>query len=105
LRTPGLGAEHAATDQVHHAANAAGVDKNFGAVLIIFDRLLGTFAIMPTDEPIRFSLAGMASSANPVNMLFALQCAGPRAAAAPKRPKAYNRRPFLSPSDREFQRP
>lgn len=57
--------------QVHHAANEACLDKNFGAVLIIYDRLFGTFATAPRDEPLRFGIAGAAPGANPLNILFA----------------------------------
>ena len=57
--------------QVHHASNAACLDKNYGAVLIIYDRLFGTFASAPKDEPLRFGLAGLAPSANPVDIVVA----------------------------------
>ena len=57
--------------QVHHASNAACVDRNFGAVLIIFDRLFGTFAAAPKDEALQFGVAGMPPSANPLNVVFA----------------------------------
>ncbi len=43
---------------VHHAANDACLDKNFGAVLIVFDRLFGTFAEAPVGETLRFGLKG-----------------------------------------------
>jgi hypothetical protein len=52
-------------------SNAACIDKNFGAVLIIYDRLLGTFAAAPKDESMRFGLAAMAPSTNPFNIVFA----------------------------------
>ena len=43
---------------VHHAANATCLDRNFGSVLIVFDRLFGTFAGAPPDEPLRFGIKG-----------------------------------------------
>lgn len=43
---------------VHHAANDSCVDRNFGSVLIVFDRLFGTFAAAPADEPLRYGLKG-----------------------------------------------
>jgi sterol desaturase/sphingolipid hydroxylase (fatty acid hydroxylase superfamily) len=55
--------------QVHHASNAACIDKNFGGVLIIFDRLFGTFATAPTDEGMRFGIAGTEPSANPLAII------------------------------------
>lgn len=56
--------------RVHHAANAACLDKNFGLVLIVFDRLFGTFASAPKDEVLRFGVAGAAPSANPLRVVF-----------------------------------
>jgi len=45
---------------VHHAANDACGDGNFGGALIVFDRLFGTFAAAPGTEPLRFGLHGAA---------------------------------------------
>jgi sterol desaturase/sphingolipid hydroxylase (fatty acid hydroxylase superfamily) len=56
--------------RVHHASNPACIDKNYGAVLIVFDRLFGTFAEAPKDEPLRFGIAGMPESANPLTIVF-----------------------------------
>ncbi|HWK96179.1 MAG TPA: sterol desaturase family protein [Pseudolabrys sp.] len=55
---------------VHHASNAACLDRNFGGVLIVFDRLFGTFAAAPGHEPLRYGLVGAAPGANPVRVLF-----------------------------------
>jgi sterol desaturase/sphingolipid hydroxylase (fatty acid hydroxylase superfamily) len=41
--------------RVHHASNEHCLDKNYGSVLIIWDRLFGTFASAP-DERLRFGL-------------------------------------------------
>ncbi|WP_374444079.1 sterol desaturase family protein [Stella sp.] len=38
---------------VHHAVNRSCLDRNFGGMLILFDRLFGTFAPTPA-EPLRF---------------------------------------------------
>jgi sterol desaturase/sphingolipid hydroxylase (fatty acid hydroxylase superfamily) len=51
--------------QVHHASNSECVDKNFGGVLIIFDRLFGTFAEPPKNAPIRYGLVNTRVSYNP----------------------------------------
>ena len=57
--------------QVHHASNEACIDKNFGGVLIIFDRLFGTFAEAPAAEPLRYGLTGKAlPSQNPFRIAF-----------------------------------
>jgi sterol desaturase/sphingolipid hydroxylase (fatty acid hydroxylase superfamily) len=42
--------------RVHHASNEHCLDKNFGGVFIIWDRLFGTFAEAPRDETLRFGL-------------------------------------------------
>jgi sterol desaturase/sphingolipid hydroxylase (fatty acid hydroxylase superfamily) len=57
--------------RVHHASNETCLDKNFGGMLIIFDRLFGTFAAAPETEPLRYGLAGGAPSYNPVRIAFA----------------------------------
>ena len=42
--------------RVHHGSNAEYLDKNFGSMLIIWDRLFGTYAAETT--PVRYGLAG-----------------------------------------------
>jgi sterol desaturase/sphingolipid hydroxylase (fatty acid hydroxylase superfamily) len=54
--------------QVHHASNEACLDKNYGSVLIVFDRLFGTFADAPRDERLRFGLKGQQQELNPVQI-------------------------------------
>lgn len=54
--------------RVHHASNKACLDKNFGGVLIVFDRLFGSFASAPRDEALRYGLASGAQSYNPVKL-------------------------------------
>jgi sterol desaturase/sphingolipid hydroxylase (fatty acid hydroxylase superfamily) len=57
---------------VHHAVNDMCLDKNFGSMLIVYDRLFGTFAEMPKDEPLRFGRKGSAVSAHrPLAIVFA----------------------------------
>lgn len=46
--------------RVHHAANTACLDRNFGGMVIVFDRLFGTFAAAPAGEALRYGLAGVA---------------------------------------------
>jgi sterol desaturase/sphingolipid hydroxylase (fatty acid hydroxylase superfamily) len=52
--------------RVHHACNEDCLDKNYGSVLIVFDRLFGTFAAPPPHEPLRFGLKGRTRSVNPI---------------------------------------
>jgi sterol desaturase/sphingolipid hydroxylase (fatty acid hydroxylase superfamily) len=42
--------------RVHHAANLEYLDANYGGVLIVFDRLFGTFIEEREDVPCRFGL-------------------------------------------------
>jgi sterol desaturase/sphingolipid hydroxylase (fatty acid hydroxylase superfamily) len=51
--------------RVHHASNASLLDKNFGGVLIVYDRLFGTFAAEPENEPLRYGLTHGLASHNP----------------------------------------
>jgi sterol desaturase/sphingolipid hydroxylase (fatty acid hydroxylase superfamily) len=56
--------------QVHHASNASCLDKNFGGILIGYDRLFGTFATRPKDEELHYGLAKPLISYNPVYIAF-----------------------------------
>lgn len=56
--------------RVHHASNATCLDRNFGAVLIVFDRMFGTFADAPKGEDLQFGIAGMPPTANPFVVVF-----------------------------------
>jgi len=51
--------------RVHHASNATCLDKNYGSILIIWDRLFGTFAEPPAGERLRFGLKGREATNNP----------------------------------------
>lgn len=42
--------------RVHHASNLPYLDKNYGGVLIVFDRLFGTYAAERDDEPCVYGL-------------------------------------------------
>lgn len=57
--------------RIHHASNAPYLDKNFGGVLIVFDRLFGTFAQEEAGEPARFGLTTPINSHNPFVIAFA----------------------------------
>ncbi|HTW52462.1 MAG TPA: sterol desaturase family protein [Stellaceae bacterium] len=56
--------------RVHHAANLEYRDKNFGGVLIVFDRLFGTFAAERDDVPCRYGLVMPLRSYNPLWIAF-----------------------------------
>jgi sterol desaturase/sphingolipid hydroxylase (fatty acid hydroxylase superfamily) len=56
--------------KVHHARNDAYLDRNFGGVLIVFDRLFGTFAEERADLPCRYGLVQPLTTNNPVRIAF-----------------------------------
>jgi sterol desaturase/sphingolipid hydroxylase (fatty acid hydroxylase superfamily) len=49
---------------IHHACNPQYMDKNYGGMTMIFDRLLGTF-ILPNEEKIKFGITKDVNSHNP----------------------------------------
>lgn len=55
--------------RLHHASNAAYLDRNYGGVVIVFDRLFGTLA-HETGEPIRYGLVDRTPSNNPFRLVF-----------------------------------
>jgi hypothetical protein len=52
--------------RVHHASNPEYLDANFGGVLIVFDRLFGTFREERADIPLRYGLVEPVRSYNPL---------------------------------------
>ena len=54
--------------RVHHGANEAYIDKNYGNLLIIWDRLFGTFE--PEKEPVKYGLVSNVNTFNPVKITF-----------------------------------
>jgi sterol desaturase/sphingolipid hydroxylase (fatty acid hydroxylase superfamily) len=56
--------------RVHHAANADYLDANYGGVLIVFDRLFGTFVEERADLPCRYGLVQPLLSNNPLRIGF-----------------------------------
>lgn len=71
---PSLGVLEAILDTprhhaVHHARNRACLDRNFGGILIVFDRLFGTFAA-PPPEPLEFGLVGRSPTTSVAGIVF-----------------------------------
>ncbi len=56
--------------RVHHASNIPYLDKNMGMVLIIWDRLFGTFHEENLPEPIKYGLTHQPENTGPANILF-----------------------------------
>jgi sterol desaturase/sphingolipid hydroxylase (fatty acid hydroxylase superfamily) len=56
--------------RVHHAANLHYLDANYGGVLIVFDRLFGTYTAERDDLPCRYGLVKPMTSYNPLRIEF-----------------------------------
>ena len=56
--------------RVHHAVNPRYLDTNYGGVLIIFDRLFGSFAAENKTDPCRYGLVKPETSHNPFVIVF-----------------------------------
>lgn len=56
--------------RVHHAANLDYLDANYGGVLIVFDRLFGTYRAERDDLPCRYGLVVPQTSYNPLRVEF-----------------------------------
>lgn len=54
--------------RVHHAKNARYLDRNHGGVLIVWDRLFGTFAAEDRSEPVRYGLTHDIATFNPLRI-------------------------------------
>ena len=78
IHTPAVGKLHpvieavfntASHHRVHHASNVRYLDCNHGGILIIWDRLFGTFAPESDDEPVVYGLTTNIESNNPWTVL------------------------------------
>jgi len=56
--------------RVHHGSNARYIDRNFGGILIVWDRLFGTFAREDAAEPVVYGTTHPASNSN----VFSINC-------------------------------
>ncbi len=56
--------------RVHHASNAEYLDANYGGVLIVFDRLFGTYVEERADLPCIYGLTKPVNSNNPLYIAF-----------------------------------
>jgi sterol desaturase/sphingolipid hydroxylase (fatty acid hydroxylase superfamily)/outer membrane scaffolding protein for murein synthesis (MipA/OmpV family) len=56
--------------RVHHASNGEYLDRNYGGILIIWDRLFGTFAAERPQTPITYGLVHPVGSLNPILIIF-----------------------------------
>jgi sterol desaturase/sphingolipid hydroxylase (fatty acid hydroxylase superfamily) len=56
--------------RVHHASNREYLDCNYGGILIIWDRIFGTFAQEQPHIPITYGLVNPIGSLNPLRIAF-----------------------------------
>ena len=56
--------------KVHHASNLEYLDRNYGGVLIVFDRMFGTFAQERGDVRLRYGLTTPLLTHNPLRIAF-----------------------------------
>lgn len=56
--------------RVHHSRNPIYLDKNYAGILIVWDRMFGTFQEELEDEPCDYGLVHRLTSVNPVKIAF-----------------------------------
>lgn len=56
--------------RVHHGSNVRYLDKNMGMLLIIWDKLFGTFQEEEESDPVKYGLTTNLNSYNPFTMVF-----------------------------------
>lgn len=56
--------------RVHHATNPRYLDRNYAGILIIWDRLFGTFVPEDTAEPCRYGIVKQLGTFNPLRIAF-----------------------------------
>lgn len=56
--------------RVHHGSNVKYLDKNMGMLLIIWDKLFGTFQAEDDNDPVKYGLTTNIKTYNPVTMVF-----------------------------------
>lgn len=56
--------------RVHHGSNVRYLDKNMGMLLIVWDKLFGTFQAEETSDPVRYGLTENINTYHPLKMVF-----------------------------------
>lgn len=56
--------------RVHHGRNPRYLDRNYGGMVIVFDRVFGTFAEEDSSEPVQYGLVHPLGSLNPLRLVF-----------------------------------
>ncbi|HEY4080594.1 MAG TPA: sterol desaturase family protein [Burkholderiaceae bacterium] len=83
--------------RVHHASNLEYLDANYGGVLIVFDRLFGTYRAERDDLPCRYGLIDPVTSYNPLRIEFAPWLKLARDLASARSPRALLGYLFMPP--------
>ena len=52
--------------RVHHATNPGYLDRNFAGVLVIWDKMFGTYVVEDSNKPCRYGIVGQIESNNPL---------------------------------------
>jgi sterol desaturase/sphingolipid hydroxylase (fatty acid hydroxylase superfamily) len=56
--------------RVHHGSNVRYLDKNMGMLLIIWDKIFGTFQAEEEKDPVKYGLTTNLKTYNPITMVF-----------------------------------
>ena len=56
--------------RVHHGTNPRYLDSNYAGILIIWDRMFGTFVEERDDDPVKYGIITPIASHNPVIVAF-----------------------------------
>ncbi len=56
--------------RVHHARNARYIDRNYAGVLIVWDKLFGTFVEERADDPCEYGIVGQIHTHDPIRLTF-----------------------------------
>jgi hypothetical protein len=58
------------THRVHHARNPKYIDRNYAGVLVVWDRLFGTYVGEDAAVPCEYGIVGQVQGHNPVRLTF-----------------------------------
>jgi len=58
------------THRCHHAKNPRYIDRNFAGVLVVWDRLFGTYVTERDDDPCEYGTVKPVNSFNPLRVTF-----------------------------------
>ena len=73
--------------RVHHATNPRYLDRNYAGILMLWDRLFGTFSPELDEEPARYGIVHNLDSFNPLKIAFHEWLGIARDAAAARSPR------------------